>query len=127
MTAPLPVPVNVFCSQCGTSLAPDAKFCSACGNPVQKQQEIAAPQRVPKASALNMLLHGWHKPKTICSHCHQKGFVYTKRIKRKQGISGGKATGAFFTLGLSMLVTGLSRKQWFTEAFCANCKTVWHF
>jgi len=33
-----------------------------------------------------------------------------KSVKAKQGISGGKATGAILTGGVSLLATGLSRK-----------------
>lgn len=61
-----------------------------------------------------------------CPHCGVTGQVETKAVKQKQGISGGKATGAFFTLGFSMLATGLSRKQQVTEMRCHNCGTVWH-
>lgn len=50
----------------------------------------------------------------------------TKRVTQKQGISGGKATGAVLTAGFSVLATGLSRKQEVTECKCGNCKMVWH-
>lgn len=63
----------------------------------------------------------------VCPHCQTKGRVRTKQVKMKQGISGGKATGAVLTLGVSMLATGLSRKQKVTEARCGNCGAVWHF
>lgn len=63
----------------------------------------------------------------ICPHCHAQGQVSTSTIKRKQGISGGKATGAFLTLGWSLLATGLSRKVESTQARCANCGAVWNF
>jgi hypothetical protein len=45
----------------------------------------------------------------------------------KQGISGGKATGAVLTMGVSMLATGLSRKQKVTKANCKNCASEWVF
>jgi uncharacterized Zn finger protein (UPF0148 family) len=63
----------------------------------------------------------------ICPHCQTRGKVKTKQVKRKQGISGAKATGAVLTLGLSTLGTGLSRKQKMTEAKCSNCGSVWTF
>jgi hypothetical protein len=53
--------------------------------------------------------------------------VYTERTKMKQGISGGKATGAVLTMGVSMLATGLSRKQKVTKATCKNCGSEWVF
>ena len=50
-------------------------------------------------------------PKVICPHCQQKGGVKTMRVQVKGNISGGKATGALLTGGLSLFVTGLARKQ----------------
>ena len=47
-------------------------------------------------------------------------------MKTKQGVSGGKATAAVLTAGVSMFATGLSRKQKVTEMTCAKCKTVCH-
>lgn len=61
-----------------------------------------------------------------CQHCGTTGYVDSKQVKMKQGISGGKATAAVFTAGISMLGTGLSRKQAVTEMRCTKCKTVWH-
>ncbi len=63
----------------------------------------------------------------ICPHCNTKGSVTTKKVKRKQGISGGKATAAVLTCGISMLGTGLSRKQQMTEATCNHCGMSWSF
>lgn len=61
-----------------------------------------------------------------CPHCHIAGFVDQREVKTKQGISGGKATGAVLTGGISLFATGLSRKQKVTEMRCTKCKTVWH-
>jgi hypothetical protein len=61
----------------------------------------------------------------VCPHCQTKGSVTTRREKLKKGISGGKAVGALMTAGLSVLVTGLSRKENVTEATCSNCGAVW--
>ena len=63
----------------------------------------------------------------VCPHCQKKGTVTTKIIKRKKGVSGAKATGAILTLGWSLLVTGLSRKEEETQAHCTACGTTWHF
>jgi transcription elongation factor Elf1 len=63
----------------------------------------------------------------ICPLCQHKGKVTTRRVKRKRGISGGKATAACLTLGWSMLATGLARKEEATEARCGNCKQQWDF
>lgn len=67
------------------------------------------------------------KAQMVCPHCQTKGTVATKQVKVKQGISGGKATGAVLTAGFSILATGLSRKQTVTEAHCRNCGMTWHF
>jgi hypothetical protein len=63
----------------------------------------------------------------VCPHCQTKGSVVTERTKMKQGISGGKATGALLTGGFSILATGLSRKQKVTKARCTHCGAEWVF
>jgi hypothetical protein len=62
----------------------------------------------------------------VCPHCHVGGRVTARQVKRKRGISGGKATGAVLTGGVSMLATGLSRKEAATEMKCDNCGVTWH-
>jgi hypothetical protein len=63
--------------------------------------------------------------KMVCPHCQTKGTVWTEKKQVKAGISGGKATGALLTGGLSLLATGLSRKKAVTEATCRNCNMAW--
>ena len=63
----------------------------------------------------------------ICPHCQTKGYIYTKSVKKKKGVSGAKATGAILTLGVSMLATGLSRKEDLTQAHCSHCDSTWNF
>jgi hypothetical protein len=63
----------------------------------------------------------------ICPHCATTGSVRTKRQKRKRGISGGKAAGGVLTGGISILVTGISRKEWVTQAYCGTCRSLWDF
>lgn len=63
----------------------------------------------------------------ICPHCQHKGNVFTERTKMKQGVSGGKATGALLTAGVSLLAVGLSRKQKVTKAKCKTCGNEWVF
>jgi hypothetical protein len=63
----------------------------------------------------------------FCPHCQSKGHVRAKTVVQKGGISGGKATAAVITLGISVLATGLSRKQSFTQAHCENCNSTWLF
>jgi hypothetical protein len=63
----------------------------------------------------------------ICPYCQAKGFVCTKDVKRKKGISGGKTTAALFTFGISMLAVGLSRREKLTQAHCTKCNLTWDF
>jgi hypothetical protein len=69
--------------------------------------------------------YGRVRPEVICPHCQKSGHVRMKQQKMKKGVSGGKATGALLTGGVSLLATGLSRKGWVTKAFCQNCQTSW--
>ncbi len=66
-------------------------------------------------------------PKLVCPHCQTIGQVRTKPIEQKKGISGGKATAAVLTGGVSMLATGLSRSEANTQAHCMNCESTWVF
>lgn len=65
------------------------------------------------------------QPNMVCPHCQTPGQVATKQVKVKTGISGGKATGAVLTGGVSLLATGLSRKAKVTHASCSNCGASW--
>jgi hypothetical protein len=71
--------------------------------------------------------HGPLNPALVCPHCQSKGCVRVKAVTQKMGVSGGKATAAILTAGISMLATGLSRKQNFTQAHCQNCNSGWMF
>ena len=70
---------------------------------------------------------GEANPTMICPHCQSRGSIYTKGINQKKGVSGGKATAAVLTGGVSLLATGLSRKEHVTKAHCTNCKNTWMF
>lgn len=63
----------------------------------------------------------------LCPHCQQRGGVRTKLIKRRKGISGGRAIAALMTGGLSLPFAGISRKEMETEASCSNCGAIWHY
>jgi hypothetical protein len=72
-------------------------------------------------------LYGPLNSQMICPHCQTKGSVRTMAVTMKKGISGGKATAAVFTAGVSMLATGLSRKENCTQARCDHCECKWTF
>lgn len=61
----------------------------------------------------------------VCPHCAVKGQVVTSEVRRKKGISGGKATGAVLTGGVSLLATGLARKEPARHMRCGNCRMEW--
>lgn len=63
--------------------------------------------------------------KIVCPHCQVAGRVTTARTKIKDGISGGKATGAIITGGASVWVTGLAQKKLVTLNTCGNCQSQW--
>jgi hypothetical protein len=63
----------------------------------------------------------------VCPHCNTRGQIRTKGVVNKKGVSGGKATAAIFTGGISLLATGLSRKEAATEARCGTCRNQWSF
>jgi hypothetical protein len=83
--------------------------------------------RTPDAQKafIDLSLWGTHNPILVCPHCQTKGFVHTKPVNRKAGISGGKATGAILTGGVSLLATGLSRSETATQVHCINCNMTW--
>jgi hypothetical protein len=62
----------------------------------------------------------------VCPHCQQGGGVTSKQVKKKGGISGGKATAAILTGGVSLVGTGLAKKGFVNELSCSNCGMVWH-
>jgi hypothetical protein len=63
----------------------------------------------------------------VCPHCQSVGKIRTKEVKQKKGVSGGKATAAVLTAGVSLLAVGLSRKEGATQAHCDNCNNTWFF
>lgn len=71
--------------------------------------------------------HGKWTPaeRVVCPHCHERGEVSTRLEDRKSGISGGKATAAILTFGISLLVAGLSQKVEIRRAWCGSCGVTW--
>lgn len=77
--------------------------------------------------AISYAAHGSVSEKIVCSQCGEKGYVHTRKVSKKAGVSGGKATAALLTIGLSLFVTGLSRSEKLTKAYCGNCESQWFF
>ncbi len=70
--------------------------------------------------------HGSINSAMVCPHCQTKGRVRTTQVKQKKGVSGGKATAALLTGGLSLFAVGLSRKEKITQVHCDNCTNTWY-
>ncbi len=138
----------INCPECSKMISDKAAFCPNCGNPItndvmNKDSMIAEKERLlaEKEKALENILNSkkielnaaeifqGYEPKSeiICPHCQKRGYVITRHTKKKRGVSGGKATGALLTGGLSLFVVGLSRKEKITEAKCKSCEAVWTF
>ena len=117
------------CPFCGEQILAIAKKCKHCGEFMENEpcQAQATEQIDSKSLFWAQMAFGTLKNEFVCPHCGKQGCVYSRGVKVKSGISGGKATGALLTGGLSLLVTGLSRKEQKTEAYCDNCKTRWKF
>ena len=65
----------------------------------KKEEDVAEERRSRQVDAL----YGPVRPAMICPHCQQKGGVRAKEVKRKKGVSGGKAAAAILTAGVSVL------------------------
>ncbi len=61
----------------------------------------------------------------VCPHCGVSGHVTSERKNVKRGLHGGKATAGFFTGGLSLALTGLSRQQRVNIMRCGHCGMTW--
>ena len=95
------------------------------GPPTPGLQARLASQAPTQKTKATSFLYGSLNPQVVCPHCQKRGNVYMKTKKVKKGVSGGKATGAILTGGISILATGLSRKEGVTQAHCAACGTTW--
>ena len=116
---PAEAPLQLVEEESPPPAAPYPYHCPMCGQGYDSKPDLYRHKRTAHPG-------GWsYKVKVACPHCHVTGQVATRPVKVKKGISGGKATGAIFTGGLSLLATGLSRKEGVVDAFCANCGVTW--
>ncbi len=91
------------------------------------EQKEAALQKIIEEDKKKYTIHGIINPSMICPHCQIMGKISTRSVEQKKGVSGGKATAAVLTLGVSLLAVGLSRKEGATQAHCDNCNNTWFF
>ena len=75
------------------------------------QETMLREERVNRSTKNIEVQWGKRNPHIVCPHCQKTGQVRTKTVVRKRGLSGGKVTAAYFTLGWSLLATGLARKE----------------
>lgn len=112
------VPGTNFCAKHGPKEMPQARISGKSKGPGRFDRFVAnmeAEQERKRAQDARI----------VCPYCHKAGQVSTKSRRVKRGVSGGKATGALITGGLSIFATGLSRKEDVIEAHCANCGMTW--
>ena len=87
----------------------------------------AAFQRAIKERRASLLTceYGPLNPALMCPYCRKKGKIRTKRVERKKGGNGAKATEPIITGGRSILATDLSSKEQVTQAYCGTCEGTW--
>jgi hypothetical protein len=93
----------------------------------EEKEQYYKDKRKAKQNSDKIAQFGYPSSAMVCPHCQTKGQVRTKKVTQKKGISGGKATGAVLTGGISLLATGLSRKEDATQAHCDKCNSDWYF
>ncbi len=103
--------VLLVCYECSNDVSSSAAACPKCG-------------AVFLGSALPPTGLGL-KPNVVCKFCNTAGQVWVTLAERKRGVSGGKATGAILTGGLSLFLTGLSRNETVSRLNCKNCGMNW--
>lgn len=113
------LPGSDFCAKHGPKEMPKGR-----GNPKKAKPPGRLDRFVAKLEAEQEQKRS-QDSRIICLYCQQAGQVSTKAKRVKRGVSGGKATGAIVTGGLSIFATGLSRKDDVIEAHCANCGMTW--
>lgn len=91
----------------------------------QFRQEKLRFEKQKTKERMDWLSYGSLRHEVICPYCETKGQVRMRTKQQKKGISGGKAVGAVFTGGASLLVTGISRREKGTQAHCCKCSTTW--
>ena len=94
---------------------------------MKAQEKIALISPEDRLEYLREMEHGKINAAMVCPHCQCVGKIRTKEVKQKKGVSGGKATAAVLTGGLSLLAVGLSRIEGATQAHCDNCSNTWFF
>lgn len=100
-------------------------FMAACVWVIVMQVKRIKQRRAAGESLVDIAAGNMRRPEMVCPHCQTKGSVLVSKARRKSGLSGGKATGAVLTGGVSVLATGLSRKQSVQACQCTNCGMKW--
>lgn len=64
-------------------------------------------------------------PIYACPHCHKKGFVRTKPVRREGLLGSARTSGLVFAGGWPLLGIGVTMKEETTQAHCMNCNFTW--
>lgn len=62
----------------------------------------------------------------VCRSCGTQGHCTAKRVQRKNGIDGTKASAAILTGGTSILFTGPSERHASTRVHCRACNSTYY-
>ena len=117
---------GLSCPECSQKISDQAEICPSCGFPIKPKRIVPkAPKVIPPSPGLWGAMTGNIKSKIVCPYCNALGCVGLKKVERKSGLHGGKATVGLFTGGLSLLATGLSRKMPSLEYKCYSCGAKW--
>lgn len=91
-----------------------------------EKQDYLEQKAKERAESLDKMQRIGCDPNRMCPYCQVWGKVHTMDITQKKGISGGKATAALLTGGISLLAVGLSGKETSTKAHCRHCNNTWY-
>lgn len=127
MTTEIAPVEKTWCAKCAHFQPVASLVCEKCGAKLPASDEPKRRKSEARQRKWDQLEHGPESQSLICPHCQTRGKVRTRAVSLKAGISGGKATAAILTGGISLFAIGLSRKQQMTEAWCGGCKATWRF
>ena len=91
--------------------------------PEELRFDTRSPQEIKEYS--EMREWGMLNPTYTCPHCHKKGFVRTKSVRRKKDIDAARETGVVLMGGWSLVATGLTQEAERTQVHCGNCGSTW--
>jgi len=64
-------------------------------------------------------------PATVCRFCQEKDCVSVTYVQRGTGHTSKAKVAAAWTLGTSLLFTGIEKKKSVVRLSCSNCNMTW--